>query len=324
MGTGTKIAVIAGGAIAAAAALYYLTQTVQGGGSGSFILQISATEGGTTNPAPSPSGITYPAGKVVKITVTPNGNYSIGEVLIDGVSVGSLSSFQVTMNMSHTVNVIFYEGGQEPVGAPVAILPPNSTTITGYYIWTVDLGFANVITLTRCRYTDKNWTIGNYQNYPITFKVIDANGQGVPNIPLQVYPDLFPDNSAYRGYIAINDQAVSRNQPLTIYTDANGNATIRLSYWYGISILNDNYLKLSQDAEIYVNGLIANIYPATFNPYDGWDGKSSSLPVLFTGKGGDKTVPPSPTFNTIIARIPGTSISQVQAVVYCQIHTKML
>jgi hypothetical protein len=323
MNTNTKIAVLVGGTSIVGVAAYAIMRAMGNQPSG-MILQIQASEGGTTNPAPSPSGISEPTGQVVTITATPNSGYTIGTWLLDGVAVGNGSSIQVTMDMNHSVIVTFWQGGVEPPSYPVAIIAPNSTLVTGYYLCTVELGLLNSVALTRIQNTDQNWTIGNYQKYPVTFKVIDASGKGVPNIPVNLYPDLFPDNSKYRGYIATNDQAISASNPLQLTTDSNGNVTVNVSYWYGISILNDKYSSLSIDAGLYVDGIYWVVAPGRWALWDGWDGTYLGSHILFTGKGGDKTVPNPPTFNNMIAKIPNTSIPQAQAVIYCQLHAKML
>lgn len=319
----TKIALLVGGVVTiGAVALIAAKQT---SGIGKYFLQIQASEGGTTDPSPSPSGIYKNPNETVTIRAIPSSGYTVGTWILDGSEIGSQESIQVTMNMNHTVVVTFWQGGVPPPSYPVAIIAPTTTALTGYYLWTVELGALNIVKLTKIHYTDRNWNMGNYQNYPVTFKVIDANGRGVPNVDVNLYPDQFPDNSKYRGYIATNDQSASASNPLRLPTDSNGYVTVNLSYWYGISILNDAYLTLSKDAEIHVDGL-GPILPGSWNPYDGWNGVVAGTPfgVTFTGKGGDKIVPPNPTLNYMIARIPGTSIPQAQAVLYCQFHTKML
>jgi len=322
MNTNTKIAVLAGGTVIVGLAAYAIVKAMGNQTTGK-ILQIQASEGGTTNPAPSPSGISEPAGQVVTITATPNSGYTIGTWLLDGVEVGNGSSIQVTMDMNHSVIVTFWQGGIPPPSYPVAITSTGSVTAIGFYGCKIELGVANIISKISVHNCDQNWTWDNWAQYPMTFKVIDASGKGVPNIPVTLYPDLFPDNgnnAGLTGYLATNLYPHSSSDPLQLTTDVNGLVTFTLTYVYG---LDDHLLKICQTAGLYVNAL-AVVIPITFTPYDGNQEHNASF---FTGKGGEGVTGQRPemgyfVLNSIHAKINGTSI-QTQGSVYCGFHVKM-
>lgn len=314
---------LAGGAIIAGITGYglyrYLTTGVKSGSG--FLLQIQPGPNGTTNPAPSASGISEAPGKIVTITAIPDSGYNIGQWIVDGESVGSTASITVTMNMDHTVLVTFVNPSA-PTSVPYAIVPAASQVVIGYYGCTITLAALNAISNTRIDMTDANWNIGGIAEFTIVFKVIDQYGNGVPNVPVTLYPNLFPDYSKYQGYLILNDQMIDQTNPLIMNSDANGNVTVNLSYYYG---LTDEFKTLCKDAGLYVDGIIdADPLPATFTPYNGWNGTYDDLPVFFIKKGGEKTIPASPTVNTVIAFIPGTAIPQASAIIYCQFNAKML
>jgi hypothetical protein len=314
MGPGAKAAIALGAvALIGGAAVYALSQTK----GGKFLLQTTAGPGGTINPN-SASGIYEPAGSVVPITITAASGYTIGQVLEDGSPINSsttdtVETYQITMNQNHSIDVVFYQGGQPPVGAPYSINSPGSTIVTGYYACTVTVA-ALVISKTTIQPSDQNWNTSNVTEFPVTFKVIDANGNGVPGVTVTLYPNLFPDYSKYQGYLALNDQMISKNNPLTLKTDSNGNVTVNASYYYG---LNDHLLTLSQDAN-----LIVTVFPyMNWHPEDG--NNPGYLGDIYQGKSGDQIVPASPILNQIICVIPGTAIPAAQANIYCQFHAHM-
>lgn len=311
---------IGGAAIVTAGLIVYYVLTKKVGAE-QYLLQIQASEGGTTDPPPSPSGILKPAGAVVTITAKPNAGYTVGTWLLDGVEVGNQQSIQVTMNMNHSVIVTFWEGGVEPPSYPVAITCVNSVQVLGYYGCRVTLGVLNSIQDISVHNCDQNWTWDSWADYPITFKVIDSSGKGVPNIPVILYPDMFPDTGKYSGYLALNDQMITRDNPLRLMTDQNGLVTVNLSYWYG---LNDHLLQLCQDAELYLWEIFPPIpVPIVVMDYGAYDGG------VFLSKGGEGITGQNPKMgsfilNNVRAQVEGTSIPTAQGLAYCGFHVKML
>ena len=322
MNRNTKLALLAGGAIVIGAVAYAITKVLGAPQGQRYVLQIQAGDGGTTDPAPSPSGIFMSAGKVVTITAKPNSGYTVGNWLLDGVVLGNAQSIQVTMNMNHAVIVTFWEGGVEPPSYPVAITTVGSVQVLGYYGCQVTLGALNAITNVSVHNCDQNWAWDQWATYPLTFKVIDASGKGVPNITVQLYPDLFPDPGKYTGYLALNGQMITSSNPLTLTSDQNGLVTVNLTYTYG---LTDHLLLLSQDAGLYLWGIVA-IYPF---PIEVQDGAGIPFGCIFVEKGGEGITGQTAAMgsfmlNTVRAQIVGTSIPAAQGLAYCGFHVKML
>jgi hypothetical protein len=321
MNNNAKAALGVGGIIlggTAGYALYkYLTQGQTPPPGNTFLLQILPGSGGTTTPAPSPSGIVETANQVVTITAVPNDGYSIGQWIIDGVDAGNSTSLSVTMNMDHTVIVTFWEGGVPPPSVPVAITCLGSVQVMGYYGAKATQGtLGGSVSVKNC---DQNWTWENWAQYIMIFKVVDASGNGVPNVPVRLYPDLFPDTGKYKGYLALNLQMITSSNPLNLITDQNGLITVSLTYIYG---LNDNIRQLCADAGLYLWSYEALIVWGT----DVQDG------VGFGGwiynKGGDGTTGTTAAMgpfvlNSVHAQITGTSIPEAQGLAYCGFHVKM-
>lgn len=75
----------------------------------------------------SPKGvITIEDGKDAGFTISANSGYEIGEVKVDGVSVGQVSSYTFTrVSSDHTIYVVFRQKSAEtPTSAPTPTLPP--------------------------------------------------------------------------------------------------------------------------------------------------------------------------------------------------------
>ena len=100
-----------------AAALVLTGGDDRGGDDGSedvlFDLTVSSNDGGIVTPA----GTTELAeGTTQTITITPDSGYKVSDVLLDGESVGAVTSLEVVMDGDHTVEVVF---GPETEPAPV-------------------------------------------------------------------------------------------------------------------------------------------------------------------------------------------------------------
>jgi len=80
-------------------------------------LTISATAGGTTNPAPNTYA--YSEGAVVPVTAIPSSGYILDYWLLGVVNVGSVNPFSVIMDADYTLQAVFVE-------AP----PPTPVTLT--------------------------------------------------------------------------------------------------------------------------------------------------------------------------------------------------
>jgi hypothetical protein len=94
-----------------------------------YTLTITTTAGGTTNPSPGTS--THTAGTLVPVTATPNSGYIFDHWELDGVNVGSVNPYTVTMNKDHTLKAVF---ASAPVGGYSISLTKQTPTshITAY------------------------------------------------------------------------------------------------------------------------------------------------------------------------------------------------
>ena len=68
-------------------------------------LTITATTGGTTNPAPGVHQ--YTSGATATVTAIPSGQYALDHWELDGASIGSANPVDVTMNINHTLHAVF-------------------------------------------------------------------------------------------------------------------------------------------------------------------------------------------------------------------------
>jgi hypothetical protein len=130
-------------------------------------LTISATSGGTTDPAPGLH--MYQTGTVVSVKALADVNYALVRWELDGVNVGSADPYSVTMNQNRTLKAVFWPlytltvvatagGTANPVpgqykylnGTVVSVTAVNNT---GYVLhhWELDgvnIGSANPMSVT--------------------------------------------------------------------------------------------------------------------------------------------------------------------------------
>lgn len=70
-----------------------------------YTLTISATAGGTTDP--TPRSYVYDEGTVVTVTALPDADYVFDHWQLDGVTVSTDLSYNVTMDADHTLHAVF-------------------------------------------------------------------------------------------------------------------------------------------------------------------------------------------------------------------------
>jgi hypothetical protein len=319
MKTSTKVALLAGGVLAVGAVAAVLSK-VSGTGEG-YLLQIQASEGGTTEPAPTPSGIFKKPGEIVTIKAKPNSGYTVGTWILDGAEIGQQDSIQVTMNMDHYVVVTFWEGGQPPASYPVAITNLNTVTAWGRFGGIVELGLLNTVSNVVVSPINLSDTPGSMSEYPMKFKVVDSAGRGVPNVPVDLWVDMVPDNSKYKGYLALNMALYTSGNRLRLTTDENGIVTVNIGYMYGIA---DDMLKLCQDSDLGI-WVLFGVLPARLIVHNGL---SAPTGIFVTKDGGGKTGERAAMgnffLNTVRAQIPNTSVPATQGLVYCGFEVKWL
>jgi hypothetical protein len=92
-----------------------------------YVLTITTTSGGTTNPAPG--AYNYSSGQTVQVTAIPNSGYVLDHWELDGTNVSSSNNpITVTMNANHSLKAVFKTAPPPPT---VAINPPSSTLNPG-------------------------------------------------------------------------------------------------------------------------------------------------------------------------------------------------
>jgi hypothetical protein len=92
-----------------------------------YVLTITTTSGGTTNPAPG--AYSYSSGQTVQVTAIPNSGYVVDHWELDGTNVSSSNNpITVTMNANHNLNAVFKTA---PAPLTIAINPLSSTINLG-------------------------------------------------------------------------------------------------------------------------------------------------------------------------------------------------
>ena len=180
-----------------------------------FDLTVSSNEGGTV----TPSGTTELAeGTTQTITITPNSGFIVSDVLLDGESVGALTSLEVEMDGDHTVEVVFAEEtGPVPIehtitasaGAGGRISPSGDVkvadgadqtftfTANGSYRVSQVTVDGQTVTVTGNSYTFENVT-GDH-TISVTFRYVGGGGGGTtPSVTLTgIEVTERPDRTSY-------------------------------------------------------------------------------------------------------------------------------
>jgi hypothetical protein len=168
-----------------------------------YTITASAGAGGSI----SPSGtVTVNHGSDQTFTITPNTGYHVSDVVVDDLSVGTVTSYTFTeVTSNHTINATFAintytisgtvtSGGSGLAGVVMSGLPGNpSTKSSGYYSATVNHGWSGTATPTKAGYTF-NPTTRNYTGVSSNFS--EQNYTAL-TVPTQLSP---PDGSMFVHY----------------------------------------------------------------------------------------------------------------------------
>jgi len=101
----------------------FIQQTPQ-----TYVLTITTTVGGTTDP--SPRTHTYTANSSVQVTAIPNADYLFDHWELDEVNVGSANPYTVLMDNNHTLRAVFTYSPPPP-SLSVSISPLSASILVG-------------------------------------------------------------------------------------------------------------------------------------------------------------------------------------------------
>ena len=104
-----------------------------------FALNITSTSGGTTSP--SPGTHVYASEYQVQVTANASSNYLLAYWELDGLNVGAVNPYNITMNRDHTLNAVFKpatgtiyiraDGSIDPPTTPIHTADKTTYTLTG-------------------------------------------------------------------------------------------------------------------------------------------------------------------------------------------------
>ena len=137
----------------------------------SFTLTITATAGGTTNPASG--AYQYVQGSVVSVQAAAGNGYHFDHWELDAVNVGSANPYSVTMNNNHALNALFALGTNSRIFVdPPAIV--NSTMVPDSSEFCINITIASVNGMKTCEF---NLTYDSYVIGFISIGFLRVNGQ---------------------------------------------------------------------------------------------------------------------------------------------------
>ena len=146
---------------------------------------ITATAG--TNGTISPLSATVNSGSNTAFTITPNANYHVADVLVDGISAGAVTSHTFTnVVATHTISATF------------ALNTPHTITVTAgahgtISPTTVEVDYAS----------DATFTITPNANYNIVDVLVDGRSQG--SIPSYSFTNVTADHTISATFILKGD-----------------------------------------------------------------------------------------------------------------------
>jgi hypothetical protein len=163
-----------------------------------FTLTITATAGGTTNPAPG--AYPYVQGSVIPVQAAPSNGYHFDHWELDTVNVGSANPYSVTMNNNHALNASFALG----TNSRIFVDPPsivNSTMVPGSSTFCINITIASVTGMKACEF---NLTYDSYVIDFISIGFLRVGGQ-------YPQPGIYADDIA--GFIWVN---LTYSNPVTV------------------------------------------------------------------------------------------------------------
>jgi len=315
-----KIALLIGAPIAIVGSilLYQKVRTAQ-----LRYLLIATGEGGTTDPAPG--RYQFYIGENVTITAIPDEGYTVGQWVVDGITVAEGNeSLTITMDSDHSVIVTFWKGGVAPPSPPVAIQSLGSIYVKS----NIGAWFTGTPGIDQCchvSHCDESWNPNGMVKEPIKFKVVDATGRGVPNVDVALWTEPPPDGSRYAGVMLLDGEVHTSVNPLIKKTDETGVVYADVSYGYG---LNDKFKTICVDAGVGFQ------YGTAILPCVSWAYAEDGLclwPLMYvcwvsgdceTQKAGCERMG-SWQINRVYAQVVGTTIGTVE-IAYCGFHVKWI
>lgn len=157
-----------------------------------YNLTVTATSGGTTNPAIGSH--TYLSGSTVQVTAIPDTNFQFDHWELDSANVGTANPYSVLMNLDHTLNAVFVPATTGPsvtispmtasihIGEPL----PFTSIVTGgvapfSYQWYLDgAPFSGATSNTW------TWTPTHASTHTVYLKVTDSNGASAQSTPATI------------------------------------------------------------------------------------------------------------------------------------------
>ncbi len=184
-------------------------------------LTITASPGGTTNPAPG--AYSYTLGQNASVQATANGNYVLDHWDLDWANVGATNPYNVTMDTNHTLNAAFIF--VPPSGTRLYVDPAQIMNLTmgPSSVFTINITTAGVTDMSICQF--------NLTYDPNVLNLIGINIQKVQN----EYPTPKISQDGFAGYLWI------KLTYATPVTTADPTVLVILQFHveaYGISPLN--------------------------------------------------------------------------------------
>jgi hypothetical protein len=288
MKTWQKVALLGGGLTVTGAMLYWWATksnrnslSVMAGAGGTLQIKI----GDTTEPIVGAYNHDYPMPTSVTLIATPNlGNQTNWNV--NGIDIEqNVNQYTIYVNGLYAVSVTFAPKGGG--GTTIAGIKPVGTvgTLQNFRFW-----YGTPFSGIDVRETDENWNDGQCQPMPMLFKVYDISGRGVANVQVNVFVDMNPDATEYRGTLLFNGEGHGPYNPLTLTTDVDGLVSFRIFNKYGgePDITKDGFGRLlSQGTNLYLvktSGIPPAMTDSRVIPI--WKGWAAGLGAYISGNGG--------------------------------------
>lgn len=237
----------------------------------------------------------YPGPTQITVKASPASGYQ-ANWNVNGVDVAQgVNVYSVLVKGIASVQVSFVLAGPQ-AGPPAAVKALGSAaTLENFRFW-----FNQATGPIAVEEDDQNWRLGKAPPSLMAFQVVDAAGRGVPNIVVNVYPDINPDATAYKTWLLFQDPlgqwppyTYTSFRPLVLTTDATGVVQFLVWQMYGAEDpqAEGGLKELSQGAGVYADKMtFPGPFPYTTRVLPVWNGLAAGLGWWWTGGGGGGTI----------------------------------
>jgi outer membrane protein assembly factor BamB len=251
-----------------------------------YVLTITTTAGGTTNPAPG--NYSYWEGAMATVTALPENGYTLDHWELDGNNLGAINPINITMNMDHALHAVFVRAQHDLVvflEAPTFLEVSTSilvnATVHNYGLKNeTNVELRLLINNTIVNYTLIPELLTN-SSYTLSYTwtpTIEANYNIIAYAPPVPGEEFIINNVASKYvYVGFRVKAVVLDSWGTDFPDFTSTWDTLNTYWnqFGKKMIYIDYTGLNKEnityQDIAATGADVLIISSAYDPNSGWE-----------------------------------------------------